>query len=66
MANSPSRQVDTKELQLLARIAGVEIAPERLERLAQQVTAVLQSIDRLDPSELQDVEPAMIFSLPWE
>ncbi len=65
MANQQPRQISPDELQLLARIAGVEIAPERLERLAQQVTTVLQSIAQLDSTELHDVEPAMTFSLPW-
>jgi len=66
MSNQQPRQIGPDELQLLARIAGVEIAPERLERLAAQVTTVFQSIDQLDAAELHDVEPAMIFQLPWE
>lgn len=66
MTNHEPRQISPKELQLLARIAGVEIAPERLERLAAQVTTVFQGIDQLDATELHDVEPAMTFQLPWE
>ena len=66
MANPQPRQIGPDEIQLLARIAGVEIAPERLELLARQVTTVFQSIGHLDATELHDVEPAMVFQLPWE
>ena len=66
MGNQQPRQIGAEEIQLLARIAGVEIAPERLERLAGQVTTVLQSIDQLDAAELHDIEPAMVFRLPTE
>jgi len=66
MANQQPRQIGPEELQLLARIAGVDIAPERLERLAGQVTTVFQSIDQLDATELHDVEPAMVFQMPAE
>ena len=66
MASRQPRQIGPDELRLLARIAGVEIAPDRLERLARQVSTVFQSIDKLDAAELQDVEPATSFLLPWQ
>lgn len=66
MAQQQSPKIGPDEVQVLARIAGVEIAPERLERLAEQVTTVFQGIGLLDAIELHDVEPAMIFQLPWE
>ncbi len=66
MAEHQSPKISPDELQVLARIAGVEIAPERLERLAGQVNTVFQSIDQLQATELHDVEPAMVFQVPWE
>lgn len=66
MAKGNPRQVGPEELQLLARVAGVEIAPERLESLARQVSTVFQALDQLDAGELQETEPAMIFQVPWE
>ena len=66
MTSKQPRQVNAEEVRLLARLAGVEIAPERLEHLAQQVSTVLQGLDQLDPSELHDIEPAAVFRLSWE
>ena len=66
MASQEQRQVSPEQVQLMARIAGYEISPGRLERVAGQVTAVLQSIGQLDAKELQSVEPAFSFRLPWE
>ena len=66
MANDQPRQVSPQELQLLARLAGFEIAPEQLERVAEQVATVLQSIGQLDAKELHDVEPAPVFPMPWK
>ena len=36
MTSKQPRQVNAEEVRTLARIAGVEIAPERLEQLAEQ------------------------------
>ncbi|MCL0043960.1 hypothetical protein M1N24_00315 [Dehalococcoidia bacterium] len=66
MSNNQSRQVTKEELLLLARIFGVVIATDRLERLAEQVSTVLEGNSQLDPAELQDIEPALTFCLPWE
>ena len=66
MSSEQPRQVTPQELQLLARLSGVEIAPERLEMVAQQATALLQNLNTLNATELQAVEPATIFPLPWE
>jgi Asp-tRNA(Asn)/Glu-tRNA(Gln) amidotransferase C subunit len=66
MANEQSRRINAEDLQLLARIAGVEIAPDRLERLAEQVSAVYQGMSQLDAAALHDVEPASVFHLPWK
>lgn len=65
MVHRRLRQVNPEEVQLLARIAGVEVAPERLERLAQQVTTVFHTLDQLDAKELQGFEPAAIFQAQW-
>lgn len=66
MASRQPREIGPDELRLLARIVGVEIPADRLERLAEQVSTVFQSIDKLDVSELQGIEPATSFSLPWQ
>lgn len=66
MTSKQPRQVNAEEVRTLARIAGVEIAPERLEQLAQQVSTVLQGLDQLDPRELHDIEPAAVFRLNWD
>ncbi len=66
MTNQQLRQIGPEEIRLLARIAGVELAPERLESLAQQVSAVFQNIDRLNSTELHHIEPVMAFSWLWE
>ena len=66
MSSEQPRQVTPQELQLLARLSGLEIAPERLEMVARQATALLQNLSALDATELQGVEPATIFPLPWE
>ena len=66
MSSEQPRQVTPQELQLLARLSGLEIAPERLEQVARQVTALLENLSALDAKELQAVEPATIFPLPWE
>ena len=65
MTSKGPRQVSAEEVRTLARIAGVEVAPERLEQLAQQVSTVLQGLDQLDPAELHDIEPAAVFRLNW-
>lgn len=59
------KRFGTQELQAIARLLGVEIPPERLEGLAQQVDAVYQGIARLSAMDLRDVEPAAFFRLPW-
>ena len=66
MSSEQPRQVSPQELQFLARLSGLEIATGRLEMVAQQVTALLQNLSTLDAKELQAVEPATIFPLPWE
>ncbi|MBI4199800.1 MAG: hypothetical protein HY535_04950 [Chloroflexi bacterium] len=66
MTTRPPRKLTAQEVQLLARVGGIEIPPDRLERLAAQVSGMFQLLDQLDPKELQDVEPATVFSLPLE
>jgi Asp-tRNA(Asn)/Glu-tRNA(Gln) amidotransferase C subunit len=66
MTAKQPRQISADEVRTLARIAGVEIAPERLEQLAQQVSTILQGLDQLDPHELHDIEPAAVFRLNWD
>ena len=61
MSNKQPRQVNPQELQFLGRLSGLEIAPERLGPVAQEVTILLQNLSALDPMELQAVEPATIF-----
>ena len=66
MPNKQSLQVSSQQLQFLGRLSGVEIAPKRLRMVAQQVTALLQNLSTLNPTELQAVEPATIFPPPSE
>ena len=65
MSSEQPGQISPQELQFLARLSGLEIASERLEMVARHATALLQDLSTLDAKELQAVEPATIFPLPW-
>ena len=57
MGNQQRWHISPEELRLLARVSGVELAPERLEHLAKQVSIVFQNIDQLNSTELHHIEP---------
>ena len=64
MAEKKTRRISPDELQIMARVFGIEIAPEGLESMAQQVSAQIEFMSRLDPAELHDLEPASVFHIP--
>ncbi|MEE2701181.1 MAG: hypothetical protein VX800_03225 [Chloroflexota bacterium] len=57
------RNITPEELRLLARIAGIEIAEERIAAAAEQVSMVYRSLSRLNIPDLKDVEPAASFQV---
>lgn len=64
MGNEKRRHMSIEQLQLMANISGYEIPADRAERVARQLSTVLESLGQLDASELHDVEPAFTFRPP--
>ena len=64
MGNEKRHQMSLEQLQLLASMSGYEIPADRAERVARQLSTVLESLDQLDTKELQNVEPAFTFRPP--
>ena len=54
-------KLSNEEIRLLARMAGLEIAEDRLERVAARVQAIREDLDSLDDLALAGHEPATVF-----
>ena len=64
MGNEKRRHMSIEQLQFMANLSGYEIPADRAERIARQLSTILESLGQLDATELQDVEPAFTFRPP--
>jgi Asp-tRNA(Asn)/Glu-tRNA(Gln) amidotransferase C subunit len=64
MDNEKRRHMSLEQLQFMANVSGYEIPADRAERVARQLSTILDSLDQLDARELHDVEPAFTFRPP--
>ncbi len=54
-------KLSNEEIRLLAKMAGLEIEEDRLERVAARVQAIREDLDSLDDLALAGYEPAITF-----
>ena len=51
-------KLSNEEMRLLAKMAGLEIEEDRLERVAARVKTIMEDLDTLDDLALEGYEPA--------
>ena len=57
-----SRPQITKEaLKAMARMSGLELSEERLEKLLPEVQRVVEAMGELDVQDFEHIEPAVVF-----
>jgi len=61
MDKQAALQPGPAELQVLARLGGIEAAPEHLAAIGPAIEGFYASVARLRELDLRDVEPAVIF-----
>jgi hypothetical protein len=58
--------VDPPLLEMAARLANLEVTPERAKELVPVMTGIFAMLDALDPSTLGETAPAAAFRARWE
>jgi Asp-tRNA(Asn)/Glu-tRNA(Gln) amidotransferase C subunit len=60
-----TRQYEPDEVGILARLAGIEVPPERAAALARELTEMYADLDRLAAVPLDQTPPATAFDPRW-
>jgi Asp-tRNA(Asn)/Glu-tRNA(Gln) amidotransferase C subunit len=60
-----TRQYGTAEVDALARLAGLDVPPERAQELARELTEMYADLDLLAAVPLGDTPPATAFDPRW-
>ena len=60
-----TRQYEPGEVGILARLAGIEVPPERAAALARELTEMYADLDRLAAVPLDQTPPATAFDPRW-